>query len=371
MSLVATRVQNWRIKNPAFDKNMTRPARYGALDFFVDQTDSPNSMITPELKSRSMISMGTTIQIPVINYDADVQVGNVRTCQIADNENTSALVTVVYATYQVGFTMVPAMYSNNEIGYEHDWNRKMEKITRALSNALDVGAVSALEANKTQVMNDSLYYPIVGNDIQVSWNMREGILSDTGVMMAANDFHREMHLIANAGIYSILEKLKQHGEFNDQNKRLEYMDKVLHYTNNIINEAGKFGTGFIVEEGNVGLLFRVDREAARNASANDHDWGVIRLPFMEIPVGYHYYTEVGNQSAIAGASTVDLTCAIKEFFGFSIDVAFLVAYNSNPDILANPIMKFEVEQPDSIAPLAKPVFITNNEETPVFTTPVT
>lgn len=33
MSLVATRLQNWRIENPELDRNMTRPCEYGALDF--------------------------------------------------------------------------------------------------------------------------------------------------------------------------------------------------------------------------------------------------------------------------------------------------------------------------------------------------
>ena len=35
MSLVATRLQNWRVENPEFDRNMTRPCEYGALYFFI------------------------------------------------------------------------------------------------------------------------------------------------------------------------------------------------------------------------------------------------------------------------------------------------------------------------------------------------
>ena len=41
MSLVATRLQSWRVENPALDRNMTRPLEYGALDFFVGQTYAP------------------------------------------------------------------------------------------------------------------------------------------------------------------------------------------------------------------------------------------------------------------------------------------------------------------------------------------
>lgn len=128
MSLIATRLQNWRVQNPEFDRNMTRPCEYGALDFFIEQTNAANSIINPKLRERAFASMGNTVQIPVINYDGDVTVGNVRSCVIEDDENTSTLYTVVWATYAIGFTMVPAAYMNNEISYEHDFYRKMENI---------------------------------------------------------------------------------------------------------------------------------------------------------------------------------------------------------------------------------------------------
>lgn len=371
MSLIATRVQNWRIENPAFDKNMTRPQEYGALDFFVQQTNAPNSMLTPDLKARALRSMGGTIQIPVINYDENVTVSNVRSCTIADNENTSALYTVVFATYAIGFTMVPSMYMNNDISYNHDWTRKIEKITRALSDALDIGAIAALEANKTQVFKDLLYYTQVGNDVQVPWDLREVFLSDANTMMRANAYPGLLHVIGNAGIDSMIRQMAKHGIYNDENKRLEYENKVFHFTNNIVNEAGKFSTAFVVEDGNVGMLTRVDREAARGAKANDHEWSIVRLPYIDLPIGSHYYTTVGDQSTIAGESTADLTCAVKEHYGFSVDVAYIVAYNSNPELIANPIIKFEVGQPNAANPVARPVTIVNGETNPVFTQAVT
>lgn len=368
MSLILTRILNWKVSNPDFDKNMTRPQQYGALDFFVQQTNAANSIINPELRDKALRSMGVTLQIPVINYDAGVTVGNTRTCVIADNENTSQYYVVTFATYSVGFTMVPAQYSNNDITYQHDWNRKIEKVSRAMANALDIAAVAALEANKTQVFKDLLYYSQVGNDVQVPWDMREGILSDTDTMMKANDYPGQLHVIGNAGFDSLIGKLAQHGLYNDQNKRLEYANKIVHFTNNIVNEAGKFGTAYVVESGNVGILTRLDREAARGASAQGHEWGTAVLPYLGIPVGTHYYTSVGDQSAINGVATTDLTCAVKEHYGFSIDVAFIVAYNSNPATIANPIMKVEIVASTASNPTARPVTIVNGPANPVYTT---
>lgn len=359
MSLVATRLQNWRIENENFDRNMTRPLEYGALDFFIGQTNSANSIVNPELRDRAFASIGNTVQIPVINYDGEVTVSSSRSCTIADDENTSALYTVTWATYQVGFTMVPAAYMNNEISYEHDWRRKMEKVTRALATSLDAAAVAALEANKTQVFADNLGYTITGNTVIVPEQMKTEILGDTNTLMRANAYPAPLHVIGNAGVDKLVRKLAQHGLWNDANKQLEFEDKVMHFTTNITNASNYNGTFFAVEDGNVGVLTRVDREALRRASANFHEWDVVRLPYIDLPVGSHYYTGVGDQSEIAGAATADLTCGIKEYFGFSVDVAFVVAYNSNPASVANPIIKAQMAASAAGTPIAMPVYVSN------------
>ena len=88
------------------------------------------------------------------------------------------------------------------------------------------------------------------------------------------------------------------------------------------------------------------------------------MPYIDLPVGSHYYTAVGDQSAIMGAATADLTCAVKEYFGFSVDVAYMVAYNSNPDTVANPIIKAEIAARNPNEPLGMPVYVTNAGEFP-------
>lgn len=362
MSLVATRLQNWRVENPELDRNMTRPLEYGALDFFIQQTDAPNSIISPNLRDRAFASIGNTVQVPVINYDGDVTVSNVRSCTIADDENTSALYTVNWVTMSVGFTMVPTLYMNNEISYDHDFVRKMEKVVRALANAMDLQAVAALEAAKTQKYNDLLQYTDGGDGIAVPKQMATEILGDINPIMRANAFPEQIHIVGNAGVDSLVRKLAQHGIYNDVNKQMEYEGKVFHYTNNVVNESGNNGTFFAIADGNVGVLTRVDREALRRTRANFHEWDVVRLPYIDLPVGSHYYTSVGDQSGIAGDASADMTCVVKEYFGFSVDVAFITAYNSNPETVANPVIKAAIEAPATNTPVATPVYVTNASE---------
>jgi hypothetical protein len=182
-------------------------------------------------------------------------------------------------------------------------------------------------------------------------------------MMRANAYPETIHLIGNAGIDSLIRKLAQHDVYNDVNKRMEYDNKILHYTTQLANASQKIGTLYAVADGNVGVLTRVDREALRRTKANFHEWDVVRLPYIDLPVGSHYYTAVGDQSSIMGDATADLTCGKKEYFGFSVDVAFIIAYNSDPEHVANPIMKAQIAKPADNTPFAaQPVYVTNSAD---------
>ena len=139
---------------------------------------------------------------------------------------------------------------------------------------------------------------------------------------------------------------------------------MFHFTNNVTNANGKIGTFFAVADGNVGVLTRVDREALRRARANFHEWDVVRLPYIDLPVGSHYYTAVGDQSTIAGDASADMVCNVKEYFGFSVDAAFVVAYNSDPSTVSQPIMKASIAAPATNTPIAMPVYVTNAADFP-------
>lgn len=364
MSLAATVLQNIRVKNPDFDKNEHRLSVYGALDFFIEQSER-DPLLTAEMKRQAMDSMGKTLQIPVINYDGNVTVSNVRSCTVSDAENTSALVGVTFATYSIGFTVVPAMYSNNEIDMATDVEKKLKKCARALGAALDTAAIAALEAAKTQVLTDPLIYTFSSNVLACPWESREDILGDIEPMMNSNDFYGFVHIIGNTGVRSLLRKLAEHAQYNEVDRRLEWEGKYFHFTNRLVNADNMYGTFYAVESGNVDLLYRFDREAARGAQSGSHTWERYNMPYIGIPVGLHYYESVGDQSAIAGDATADLTCAIKQYYGFSVDVAFVVAYNSALSTRANPIIKVQIAGGDTYA---RPVKVVSSNDDPIYTT---
>ena len=368
MSLVLTRIQNIRA-NSNLDKFEYRPSRYGALNAFMVQSEDPTGILTEELKQKARTSIGNTLETPVIDYDADITISSTRALTIADSENTSKMVQITFATYAWGFTIAPAMYMNNEIGIQKDFETKMMKYIYAFAKKLDEAALAALAANKTQVLKNPLLYDWSSNAINAKWTERENVFGDLEVMMGANDFYGQLHLVGDPGVESIMRKLQQHGLYNDVNKQNEFGTKIVHLTNNIAAAEGKYAQGYAVNAGSLGMLTRFERDCLLGTVSGDgHEWGIATLPLLNMPVGTYFYDSVGDYNAIAGAATADMTRTRKEHYGFAVDVAFLTAYNSKPSgvgALPSPILAFNVSSEDAV--YAKPVVVVNSEENPVNT----
>lgn len=348
MSLINTRIQNLRARGN-LDKYEYRPSQYGALDLFLSQTDAPESIITQDMKEKALRSIGTTLEVPVIDYDSGISIGNTRSATIADSENTSQFVTITFATYAWGFTIVPALFKNNEIAMQEDFDKKFLKYLYQLGKDLDAAAETELSADKTQILNEDLGYAFNSNVVNALNSERDEIIGDLNPLMEANDFYDQLHLVGNPGVQSIIRKLAEHGIQNDQNKRLQYADKILHFSNRIANNTGKKATGYAVNGASVGMMTRLEREALRGTrSRTGHEWDVDSLPLLNLPVGTYYYESVGNYSDIAGTSSSDMTRVRKEHYGFSVDVAFITAYNSDRTTHPSPIIKFDVDTDETL-----------------------
>ena len=342
MSLVDSRMLALRSGSNLY-KNEYRPSRYGALDVFMVQDKQAGGIITQEMRDKAKASNGRTLEYPVIDFDGSIQIGSARTVTIQDSENTSHMVSVTFVPYTFGFTQTPAMFMNNEIQLQEDFDVKMKKFIYKLAEVLDTTALSVLSAAKTAVFESLLTYQNVGNTVVCPWTNRDTFLSDLNVMMEANDYPGQLHVVGNPGLQSILTKLGEFGVYNAQNKQLEYLNKIMHYTNRATNASGKFATGYAIGEAQLGILNRVERESILGTrTADGHVWGIDTLPLLNLEVGTYSYEAVVDANAIAGAATADMTRARKQYFGFAVDLAFMTPYISDPSSMANPIIKFAI-----------------------------
>ena len=360
MSLVNTRIQNIRAKSN-LDKFEFRPSRYGALNAFMVQSDSPTGILTDEIKEKAKMSIGSTLETPVIDYDADVTIGNERTLTIADSENTSKMTQITFATLSWGFTIAPAMYMNNEVSIQKDFETKMMKYIYKVAEKMDEMALAALAANKTKVLKNKLLYNFAAGQVTGKWTERENIWTDLEVMQAANDFYGQLHIVGDPGVESIMKKIAQKGLYNAVNKQNEFGNKIVHLTNHLPSAAGKFAQGYAINEDSLGILLRFERDCLLGTVSGDgHEWGISTLPLLNMPVGTYFYDSVGDYSGIAGDATADMKRTRKEHYGFAVDVAFITAYNSDPETLASPILGFDISSENAV--YADPVAVVQSAQ---------
>lgn len=334
---------NMRARSP-LDKWEYRPSRYGAFDVFAMEADNPTGIISEELRQKAFASIGNTLEVPVIDYDGSISIGNTRSVTIADSENTSAMQAITFATYSFGFTIVPAMYMNNEVDLQKDFDTKMTKYLLKLGEALDTAALTAIDAGKSQIFGNALGYTTTGNVVLAALAAQDEILGDVDPIMASNDFYGpDFHMVGNTSLQSIVRKLDEQSLYNAANKTIQYSNKMFHFTNRLANGASQKATFYAIQPGSVGLLTRVERESLmRTRLRTGHEWGVTNLPLLGIECGTYYYESAGDYNAIAGAATADLTRAGKQHFGFAVDVAFVTNYNSDDTTYAQPILKMAI-----------------------------
>ena len=354
MSIATTILQNMRDRDLAMSKNSLRIGSYGALEMFLDESRAEGGIITPTLREKAWLSAGRTLQIPVWDHNSNIVVTTSRTCVIADAENTSHLYTVVFANVTSGFTMVPNLYDNNEFSYEDDWIMKYRTMEDKLGDALDVLAITALGTAQTQVFAQQLGYTVTGNSVQVPYAKRVNIFGDVKGMMRANRYRGDrMHIVGNAGCEAVVRNLQIFGGQNAQNLDREFAGNILHYTNNVANAEQSGGTTFsgafyAVAPGMVGFLSRPSRAERNNTKTRvGHEWGTEVLPGLGMEFGFHYYESVGDMSSIASTASADMVCDKKEHFGFSLDVAFITAYNASISTIANPIIHADIISSDN------------------------
>ena len=350
MSIATTILQNMRDRDLAMSKNTLRIGLFGALELFVEESRTAGGIITPSLREKAWNSAGRTLQIPVWDPNGNIAVTTSRTCVIADAENTSKLYTVVFGNVSSGFTMVPNLYDNNDFSYEDDWIMKYRDMENKFGDALDVLAITALATAQNQVFPQPMGYTITGNSVQVPYDKRVNIFGDVRGMMKANRYYDpNLRIVGNAGCESVIRNLQTLGAQNAQDFSREFMGNRLYYSNNVANAEQSGGTTYsgafyAVEPGMVGFLSRPSRAERNNTKTRiGHEWSTEMLPGLGMEFGLHYYESVGDMSSIAGAASADMVCDKKEHFGFSLDVAFITAYNSSISTIANPIIHADIE----------------------------
>jgi hypothetical protein len=332
----------------SYDKNEVRASRYGAYDFFASQSKLNSGIFTPEIKQKIKGSFGNSVQVPVMNNNAaNITIGNVRSCVIADSENTSALVTLTLITYVFGFTMYPAQYENNDIAYGQDFRRKLDERLIKFAATLDAQSIATIEANKNTFWTNiaGAPYTQTANALQVSQAQKNDYYNNIDAIMNRMDFYGQNHVITSPYHQPMVRRLAAQGSSNETNQAFQLPPYQWHWTNQIIPGAGLESTLYMVQDGNVALETRVDHDARMGHEAGTKKWETANVPLPNSPNGIEMAVFSDRDCADGSqlhSGTVGNTRTLKEAFEWSVDVCYAAAYNSSPSTRYNPFVKVEI-----------------------------
>lgn len=345
MSLVQTLTQNFRARYQAetLDKNEIKQSRYGAWDFFQQQSKVMGGVMTDQVQQLIKRSFGNTVKVPVLDAET-VSISNTRSCTVTDSENTSKLVTLTFVTYSFGFTMVPSQHYNNDVGYQDDFNRKLKKYLLQLASVLDTASVNTLETVRNQYFPTDItnYYPNVGNSLQVTAAQRNDFFNKASAILETMDYYDTPHVVGSTSLNPMINRLQAQGGGNATNEAFQFDRYKWHTTNRLINANGIESTMYLVNNGSVAVSNRNNPDAiAGRKTGNGKIWGLANMPIVNLEMGTYYYDDCADKSGLH-SGTVDLTRTAVEAYAFDTDVVFMTAYNSDAANRYSPIVKAEV-----------------------------
>lgn len=351
MSLLATLSQEYRANSP-IDGNEYRMTSMGITNEYRAQTDAANSIVSPDLKQKAMMSAGRATKISVMDFQA-LTLRTTRPLTIPVFQNNSAFVTLTWTTVAFGFPMYTAEHFNNDVDYQRDFNKKYEAMLKAFGKRLeDLGAAN-LNTNKGLLINGAASGTTLGGHTlaagvtteTISDLANSQIYADIPAMMGQNDFYdTDLTILGNQGLHAILRRLNGFGENNSENKRIQFQNNNFGFSNSITDGASRVATGYAVNPGQLGMLFRAEPDSILGTKlSNGTSWDMVRLPLIDIPCGVYQY-EGGVDISANGAHVSHLTRTGQHVFDFAFDVCHLTAYNSDTATIPSGILKFDINK---------------------------
>lgn len=346
MSLAKTYLQDIRANYPSnLDRDELRITQNGLLTAVMEMTSSPSSILTADLITRAEASQGLNLDVPVTKK-GNVTISNVRSCTIGGGQSESDLVRLVWKTVVADILMVPSQYAKNQVGYQADLTKKIREIVEAFKLEIESDLDSAFDASKTQIYASTIVgdkYELTGNAIQVTPTLTDYFFGDLEAINFADDFNDPtIRVIANHTVMPIVNKYVNQGAGNNANLSYQFAGKNFTFSNRIQNGADVLATGYFMPDGSVGLMTRVDIDARMGHVAGDGtQWFEETLPGLPFPVGVQYKSMCDDQSALETAGLGHLKATLVEHYQFSFDYAIMTPYNSDEDVNAGAIRKFE------------------------------
>lgn len=328
------------------DSTEQRASQYGALELARNQTNSAQSILDPSVRQQIQRSFNQAVKIPVINYK-DVTITNVRTCAMQTDGLVSTMLTLTAVTYAFGFVMYPMQHYENQISYQLAFNRLVDAGCQKLAKTLDLGVVNLLETNKNQFYPQAIldYYAEVGDALQVPQAGKADFYNQAASIMQTADFTGDFDVLTNPIGMANVRRMAVQGAGQLVNNAFQLLGYTWYVSNSVTNGSNLIeSTAYLVAPGAIALESRIDPDSRAGSVIHESKyWEVFpNAPYVGMDLGVFYQADCADASAIQAATLAKFTATKVESWQFSVDVFYVMSYNSAPATRYSPIFKVEV-----------------------------
>ncbi|SNC62288.1 hypothetical protein SAMN06265337_0640 [Hymenobacter gelipurpurascens] len=325
-----------------------RGSNFGALSLYRKQTASPTGAITGELKTALENSFGRVVQAPVIDY-INPTIGNTRTCAVQVGGLNSKLVTFEFFTLSFGFPIIRSQFINNELGEQDYIYRMFEARRLAAMTLLDQKCVDHLELSKNQYFPAPIlaYFPEANDALQVSDAERLDYYNFIQSILETMDLTGTPDVLANPMSMADVRKIQGQGT-TDEGDLSYVLDGVGSFfsSNRVIAGAGNRAVQYLVGNGAVGIVSRIDPDCDRGVAHGGAENPVREWTKQDVPglgtMGLYYRQDCSDESATSAAVQLQgLTRTSVESMEWSADYCLVKVYTSDEAGRFFPIIKVE------------------------------
>jgi hypothetical protein len=349
MSYAATLRQNYELQySHKLDAQENRMPSFQLLQLGLKNRASANGLFTSEQIGQIESIFDRTIDVPVLDKYTAV-LTNSRVCNITGGDDgDSDIVNLTFSTMEHSIKYIPSRSDYQRISEDDFFLQKYDAMQEAMGKEIETSIVTALEANKNQVVTSqslvgagTKYGVMVANAIQVDTTNAPFFFNDTETMQMEDDFDRwEMDFVGSAGLKSIVDQIFNQGAGNQTNTSFQFGNKNFTFSNSVQVTAGSKATGFFMPVGSFVVLVQLHPDNIANRMTGSKKWYTDKLPLLgNIPVEVY---EVEDCADVSGADTsAKNTRNFQKVMSFAFDYSVAIAYNSNVAGKAAGIKKFD------------------------------
>lgn len=325
-----------------FQKFETRGSNYGALDAAFAQRNLllPNSTLENIRKASSQ-----TEKINVFVKEANGS-GTARKCS-GTGDGATAQVPLVWATLEEEFEMSYLDMKQNQYTFDEIFQRRLEQRLLSMYSRLDAIQVAALEANYTAGLgtqftkyNDASQVPL--NDYDITTNRAAMWLNKAKSDMFANDLSMDnLMMVGEGGLIQIQSSMQNQGSGNETNLGFQFNGVTFKNTNRIVNNDGRYATGYLFEKGMFTMLTWVNQLHREGKDIGIDVWTL----FQDPRYGFDIELKIKKGCADSSAKGAGMQADYVESYVLTLDYATPFAYTSDDN---SGIYKYEFDVDNTV-----------------------